>query len=164
MSNSNSSKNEAIIGEDSIEAQLEQLREDYEELQEEMRACKEFFGYDPEMSVEEMQSFKDEVEGEDKIHREEDPEFDEQCSKSDTLVDTVLKLGEYQYTVAEIYGSLKKFSPETSEQRKKFTLSFDALFKTIPEDDSEEFFDLLRQWLEAQEQIFILDNQVKNLS
>ncbi len=150
-----------------LEEQLENALDDLSEtrnqvhsLQDDIKACKEFFGYDPDMSVEEMVKYRDDCEEEEKAFKENDPDYADQCDRSDQLADLVVELGEHQYSVAEVYTKLKQLSPDTTGLRKNFTSDFAALKDSVPEEHVDDFFSLVHEWLDLQKKIHDVDCRI----
>lgn len=147
---------------------VETLKLKIQELQEEIKACKEFFGYDYCMSLDDIKYCNDEAEEEEKGLRETDEEYDRICTKSEELSDLVIELGKYQYEVAGLYSSLKKlfFNDDSSNwvsKRKSFISSFLSLKESVSDDNLEQFFDIMSEWVDYQRQISQVDIKIAKL-
>lgn len=142
-----------------------ELNNTIEDLRNELRECKNFFGYDSSMSIEEMEKYKNDCEEEERQLKESDEEYKKQCEKTEYLTDLVVKLGQLQYTSNETYSKIRKLGlneAEISSKRKNFINSFVALKNKISEMHLGQFFELLKRWLKLQEEITLIDIQLKN--
>jgi hypothetical protein len=143
----------------------EQLQSRIYALEEELRICKEMYGFEGNMTLEEMKDHKELCEDAEQVAREADPEYDEHCTRVETLEDLVVSLGEQQFAVSQLYGQMRKLSDDESRfpgLRKAFVADFRMLKETIP--DMEEFFELLHSWLEMQKKIFTIDLKIAESS
>ncbi len=163
--NSTSSKSVATDDKKSS-VTIASLQEVIKSLQSELESCKQFFGYESDMSIEKMQEYKDECEEEERILCETDKEYGNQRKKSDQMVDMVLKLGEYQYALSEVYSKIKKYSiagTDTLTMRKLFVSSFMSLKESMKEECIPAFFKALHQFIKLQEDIDTTDRMIKNI-
>lgn len=157
-----------MVREGAVESKLNdatifQQRKRIEELEEELRACKEFFGYNADMTLQEMRSHKDECDEEEKACRQNDQEYADRRDRSDQLADLVVELGEHQYAVAGLYAKIKKLSSEqTTGLRKSFSSDFAALKGVVDEEHIDEFFDIMHKWLSLQRSIHYIDRKIIN--
>lgn len=146
------------------DVQIFTLTEQIEEIDEELKTCKEFFGYNGEMTLQEMKQYKEECEEDEQKSRETDPEYAEQCEKMEELSDLVVELGEYQYSLSQIHSKMKKLSSEQLNGiRKIFASDFNILKNMIQEEDINKFFNLLHEWLDIQKMIHIVDKKIANI-
>jgi len=139
------------------------IQEKFDNIQHELKTCKEFFGYESDMSLQDMHKYKDDCEDDEKLLKDTDQEYADECEKSDEISDLVVVLGEYQYVVVEIYGQIKQLAPEQNAGlRKNFTSDFMALKNSIPDENVDKFFDLIGQWLHFQRKIHLVDKKIIN--
>lgn len=159
--------NSSNIISDDKDKEIELLKLRLQITEQELKECKEFFGYDDDMTLEDMKNYKSECEQEEKELRNDNEDYNEHCNKFDLLTDLVVQLGEYQYELSEIYKRMKKMFKNENEfvfMRKVFISSFNNMKNSVKEEFMEDFFDDVYKLIELQQSIYTTDNKISKLT
>jgi hypothetical protein len=144
------------------DAEMKKLKDENVRLNREMVAIKEFFGYNANDGVSQMEEHKSKCEAKDNAERMRDAKYDESCKRADHLSDLGVKLGECAYEVSILNNKLRKCcGPTGPALRKEFVRSFNGFKATADKEHIEEFFSIIIEWLELQRDIWRLEDQIE---
>jgi hypothetical protein len=148
----------------SSDAEMKKLKDENVRLNGEMVAIKEFFGYDANDGLSQMEERKSKCEAKDSAERARNVKYDESCKRDDHLSDLGVKLGECAYKVSILNNKLRKCcGPTGPALRKEFVRSFNGFKATVNKEHVEEFFSIVIEWIELQLDIWKLEEQVENV-
>ncbi len=147
------------------ELENHELIDKIDELEEDAKDTEEFFGYQAGSSISEKEELKDKCEEEEKHLREQDPDYAHEAEESDTVADIVIRIGQYQYDIAELFSDLRSSLTDNSQlvmdaHRKVFTSSFDSLRTLFSGIDGSSFYNSIKMFVELQKQIELLDTKL----
>lgn len=148
------------------DATIQELEETVEDLECDIRNCKEFFGYESEMDINDMKQYKEECEDEERESRAIDQEYDKQCKRVERMSDLVIELGELQFDLSDVKKTIKTLGTNPEEiiaKRKKFNEGFNELKNFIPEDKKSSFLELMVKWMTLEKRMFQVDSELNNI-
>lgn len=137
------------------------LIEENKRLKEELRAVKDFCGYDGNMNLEEMVEYKDECEEIEKNLRDGDSSFDEQTKNGERLVDLAVEMGECEYELVDIGDRIKTNCD--IELRKRFMEAFNKMRESVDGDKLEDFLEDMEEYFCLIKRIHKIDKQIADI-
>lgn len=136
-----------------------------ERIKKELSDLKEYFGYESDQTIEEIEEQKIHEDEEEKQYREDDEEYDNDCKRGEELSDLVIELSEKQFESSGLNNRLKKLVKlEDQEVRKNFFISFNKLKNVITREEINEFYDIISEWIDIQKDMYEIDEKIRSLS
>lgn len=136
-------------------------------LKEELRLCKEFFGYNEDSDINALINDADECDEDERNLRELDSDYNKKCENAERLAELVIELGELQYSMSNIYSRLKTLGTDATEvnkRRKALTTAFIELKNEIMPSNITKFFALAEEWLQTQLEMAVIDDKLSNIT